>query len=122
MDIAKTKNVLMTFFCGILVLGIGIFYANPDSSGSLLGLAIGGASLTVNYLLLGALVKYLTEQKYFLTVQVYVLRLLIFIISILGVFKAGTGACISYGLAMIAISLAIFVIYGIGGIRANGQR
>ena len=81
-----------------------------------MGLLAGSASSVVNYLLLGVMIRSLTSGKAFLAIQSYVIRVLLYLIASFLIVNLGKEAIITISMSIIAISLSIFIVYGIGAI------
>ena len=85
----------------------------------MVGLAIGAVSSVANYFALHLMMKFLTGGNPFLAVQCYMLRMLIYLGGAFLSVRQGIEGAATFGAAIIAISVAIFIVYGIGGLKNN---
>ena len=119
MVFAKTQKVLFTFAIIIIVVGLFSFLALSIEAEALIGLAAGAISAGLNYYLLHLAMIHLSKENMFLSLQLYIARILIYMIAVFCSVKLGLPAVIEFAAAIVSISLAIFIVYGIGGLKSE---
>ena len=116
MDKDTLKRVTLIFLAIIAIIGIVSLIVSTDKMGALLGLAIGAGSVIVNYFLLHKLMKFIVTECPFCAVQTYVVRLFIYLMAVIGCVEIGIAAICTFAAAVISLTLAIVIVYGIKGI------
>lgn len=119
MNLTKTQKVFSIYVALILIIGIVTFFMASVPGDALLGLLAGAISAGVNYFLLHLAMKFLMSSNWILAIQSYVARILIYLLAIVFSVKVGISAAASFGAAVVAISLSIFIVYGIGGLKSH---
>lgn len=123
MNAQKTSRVISTFLCLAIAIGIISTIIQLRISGisagitGLIGLFVGSLAVISNYLLLQLMIKTLTSSSPFMAVQIYVLRLLIYLVGGFLAVKLGIEGIITFSASIVGISVAVFIVYAIGGIR-----
>ena len=110
------KKVTLIFLAIIVIIGIVSLIVSQDKMGALLGLAIGAGSVIVNYFLLHKLMKFVVTECPFCAVQTYIVRLFIYLMAVIGCVEIGSTATYTFAAAVVSLSLAIVIVYGIKGI------
>lgn len=117
MEKSKNKAVIVIHAIYTLVAAvISILFFGLDGQ-ILMGLAAGFAVAVVNYVLLALTVGRLLGRANFLAVQLFLFRYLLYLIAAYICMRTGNTAVIMYGVGIIGLSLAIFITYGIGGMK-----
>lgn len=117
MERSKNKTVTVIHVLYIFVAGIvGTVICGIDGR-LLLGLFAGFATAEVNYYLLSIIVEKLLGRVNILAIQLFLFRYLFYLIAAYLCMKSGDTTIIMYGIGIIGLSLAIFITYGIGGMK-----
>lgn len=116
----NTRKTLTCYAFIVIFFGILSFFVTPTWTDSLIGLLIGAFSASINLLLLHLAMKFLMSEKLFLSVQTFVVRMLIYIAGAFATTKLGITSAIFFAASVIGISIAILLVYGIGGMKDNG--
>lgn len=117
MERSKNKTVLVVHALYILAAGgISTLVCGFDI-GILMGLFAGFLISAVNYMLLTIIVGTLLGRANILAVQLFLFRYLLYLITAYICMKMGSNTIIMYGVGIIGLSLAIFITYGIGGMK-----
>ena len=83
----------------------------------ILGLFIGATAALFNYFLLVLAIRMIVGRPKILGVQCYVLRLVVYLLTAYISVRIGNGTAIMFAVGVIGLSVAIFTIYGIGGMK-----
>lgn len=117
MEKSKNKAVIVIHAIYTLVAAvISILFFGLDGQ-ILMGLSVGFAASAVNYVLLALAVGRLLGRANFLAVQLFLFRYLLYLVAAYICMRTGNTAIIMYGVGIIGLSLAIFITYGIGGMK-----
>ena len=115
----NTRKTLTCYAFIVIFFGILSFFVTPTWTDSLIGLLIGAFSASINLLLLHLAMKFLMSEKLFLSVQTFVVRILIYIAGAFATTKLGITSAIFFAASVIGISIAILLVYGIGGMKVD---
>lgn len=119
MEISKTQKVLVIYIFFVIIVGLFAIFVASSRASALIGLSLGVISSIVNFILLNLMMRLLVSENYFLTVQIYVIRLLTYIAAAFVSVRTGMDGAITFSAAIIAISLSVALIYGVGGMISD---
>lgn len=101
----------------ILTAGIVSFLLRGFDWNIILGLGVGCLVVWGNYQLLNLVIRKFLGRNRFLTVQTLFLREILYVAVAYLCFRSGHVALLMFAVAAIGLSLAIFIVYGIGGVK-----
>ena len=119
METSKTLKVFSTFAVIIAILAVIVLLTFSAKADALTGLFLGGVSSSINFFLLGLAVRTMTSGNLFLAVQAFVARLMIYVFAAFICVRLSFASIIMFACSIIGISLAVFIVYGMGGLKEN---
>lgn len=111
------KGLALAYAGYILTAGIISILAAGLKRELLLGLVIGAAAAMINYLLLNFAIPLIFGNPKILGIQLFILRYLIYLLTAYICVKLKGYAAVMYAVGIIGLSVAIFITYGIGGMK-----
>lgn len=82
-----------------------------------LGLFIGATAAIFNYFLLVFAIRMIVGKSKTFGVQFYIMRFLVYFLTAYASVRICNGATIMFAVGVIGLSVAIFITYGIGGMK-----
>ena len=112
----KSGKLAAIYILYIIVAGmIGILCGTGYKA--MIGLLLGSAAAFANYFLLKLAVGRLLGVRNIFVVQIFLFRYLLYIAAAYVSMRAGRAAVLMYAAGILGLSLAIFIVYGIGGVK-----
>lgn len=117
MRMDKNKKLVVVYAGYVLVAAIISMLAVGFKYQLLMGLIIGSFAALVNYFLLAFTIRTILGRIKILGVQFFILRYLIYLFTAYVSVRIGNSAAVMYAVGVIGLSVAIFITYGIGGMK-----
>ena len=110
-------SVAVIYSLYILTAGIVSFLFGGFDRNIILGLGVGFLVFWGNYQLLNLVIRKFLGRNHFLTVQTLFLRFILYAAVAYLCFRGGDVALLMFAVSAIGLSLTIFIVYGIGGVK-----